>query len=370
MAEISVGRGRRIAIGTFLEFANDQAPLASDWTLLNLPEGLRAVEVFSAEPIRIDDINGLLLFYDYHTALEGDADLVVRVYANTVFGTPVDSIWKQVASNSYYPRFWGLSKRLRTVFGDRVHANIVCYCYPKLGVMVAGQDGTPTVVYDLFDETEHRVSDAEAASPVSDGTMLVYSLYQRIPESSDTSSRDAAFTEKEERYEAIVQAAEAAGISFRGGAEAGVGEKVLNVPLYGQETSVYCAVATGQMILEFHGFKRNQTEIAAAMNTGPSGTTNSDQVAGYESLSGKKLDASYDSSAKYSEARSQIDANRPVKSGVPGHARAVIGWKENATEKWLHVNDPWPVNLGQKRVEASDGAAWTNWIYIQRSVGV
>jgi len=59
--------------------------------------------------------------------------------------------------------------------------------------------------------------------------------------------------------------------------------------LYAQQTNVYCAVATGQMILDFHRWPFTQDEIATAMGTGAGGTDNDGQVAGYESLTNNSL---------------------------------------------------------------------------------
>ena len=367
MSEVSIERARTIAIGTFLEFANEQAPLASEWTLFNLPEGSRAADLFGGESIQIDDINGIPLFYDFFSDIQGDKQIAVRTYANTAFGTPVDSIWQELRGSSYFSRFTGLHKRLRSIFGEKVHPNIVCYCYPKLGVMVYGDEGTPAMIYDLYDEMKHIVPSSEAGFLGTDDELSVYSFYQRLPEGANfLQDQENEYAKKEESYAALVDAATRDDFSFLSEAEAGIEEKILDVPLYGQETSVYCAVATAQMILKYHGFTMTQNDIATAMNTSPTGSTNPNQVEAYKTCSNQKLDAIYDPSADFSEARSQIDQNLPLKSGIPGHARAVIGCRENTTDKWLHVNDPYPLNQGKKRIESSANPVWTNWIYVKR----
>jgi hypothetical protein len=324
---------------------------------------------FDGDPFRIDDISGIPLFFDFIADFEGDEQVVVRGYANTVFGTPVDSIWKQTTADSYVHRFQGLYQRLHDTFGDRVHKNTVCYCYPKLGVMVTGDGQAQSVIYDLYDESEHTVPDSEAAPPDNDDALTVYSPFQLIPDAADIKAREADFLEKEAKYASLAKSAEEAGRPFFHDNEAGETEKILNVPLYGQETKVFCAVATGQMILMYHGFTKTQQDIAVAMKTGPTGTTNPNQVAGYESIANAKLAATFDETAQYNEARSEIDANRPLKSGSPGHARVAIGWRENPTENWLRINDPWPVNSGVQRWESSARLTWTNWIYVRRTAG-
>jgi hypothetical protein len=147
--------------------------------------------------------------------------------------------------------------------------------------------------------------------------------------------------------------------------------------LYAQQTDVFCAVATGQMILDFYKYHFTQDEIATAMNTGAGGTTNPDQVTGYETLSGNCLDATFDGSADWAEARAEIDANRPLKSGIPGHARACAGWKRQnisligqPLRRWLRIYDPWPWNAdicagGQIVWEDWDAVDHTNFIYVR-----
>ena len=89
--------------------------------------------------------------------------------------------------------------------------------------------------------------------------------------------------------------------------------------LYAQQTDVFCAVATGQMILDFYKWHFSQDQIAATMGTDSGGTGQSGQIAGYEGRSNGCLDATLDETAAWSEAVAEIDANRPFKSGIPGH---------------------------------------------------
>ena len=147
--------------------------------------------------------------------------------------------------------------------------------------------------------------------------------------------------------------------------------------LYAQKNGYYCAVATGQMILDFYRYYYSQDDIAAAMCTSTNGTGNPGQVNGYESLSKSCLDATYDNTANWSEAKAEIDANRPVKSGGPGHARACAGWKrENICiwpgpcKRWLKIYDPSPANSdicagGSIYWEDWDTKTHTNFIYIR-----
>lgn len=147
--------------------------------------------------------------------------------------------------------------------------------------------------------------------------------------------------------------------------------------LYAQKTNVYCAVATGQMILDFYKYHYTQNQIATAMGTGSGGTSNSGQVNGYESLSKNCLNATYDNTANWYEARNEINANRPLKSGVPGHARACAGWRQQRIwiigqqpKRWLKIYDPSPWNAdickgGRVYWENWNAITHTNFIYLR-----
>jgi hypothetical protein len=149
--------------------------------------------------------------------------------------------------------------------------------------------------------------------------------------------------------------------------------------LYAQQTNVYCAVATGQMILDFHRWPYTQDQIATAMETGAGGTSHAGQIAGYQALSNNAFVATYDDTADWSEAKAEIDQNRPVKSGIPGHARACSGWKRQnifsvrqPAKRWLQIYDPWPWNAdlcqgGAVVWEDWDAVTHTNFVYVRHA---
>ena len=133
------------------------------------------------------------------------------------------------------------------------------------------------------------------------------------------------------------------------------------------------------MILDFYRYHFTQDQIAAAMGTGAGGTTNPGQVNGYHSLSNNGVVATYDTSADWAEAKAEIDANRPVKSGIPGHARACAGWmRQNiflvgqSPRRWLKIYDPWPWNAdicqgGAVVWEDWESVTHTNFIYVRHA---
>jgi hypothetical protein len=136
--------------------------------------------------------------------------------------------------------------------------------------------------------------------------------------------------------------------------------------LYAQQTNVFCAVATGQMILDFYRRPFSQDEIAVAMGTGAGGTSWAGQEQGYISLSNGCLEAAHDYSPTWAKGKAQIDANRPFKSGIPGHARACAGWQRQllfllpriSQQRWLQIYDPWPWNSD---ICAGGAVYWEEW---------
>jgi hypothetical protein len=138
------------------------------------------------------------------------------------------------------------------------------------------------------------------------------------------------------------------------------GHRVLpEMVLLGQKTPVFCAVASAQMILNFLGVEKEQDEIAQIMQTGPTGSTTPNQVVAYGTLTGNAFKGILQEPPTFEQLQNEINARRPLKSGIPGHARAVAGWRERQVEgmpplQEIFVFDPWPVNGGQ--------TYWEPWV--------
>jgi hypothetical protein len=128
--------------------------------------------------------------------------------------------------------------------------------------------------------------------------------------------------------------------------------------LRAQQTSVWCVAASVQMLLDFYRYNYLQTRIASELGLGtlgnPSGLNYGDEqhvVDKLQSLTSNALTAAMDWSPTWSEFRSEIRANRPLISFIPGHSRTVAGYTRSGLP-WLSpfhgllVYDPWPPNTG------------------------
>ncbi len=357
---------------------------------------------FDPDPLVIHDLNGEPLFYEF-SAMRGKRQAgLVKAGASKLIGSPVTSV-------QMGPRKWSPKKAVKVaerkaqkaVSGGRlIGSSFVCYSYPKIGVKVdvrGARGETRSLIYDVadgtrikrfgYDELEGQVAWSYLEEMVGENADRRQKLWEMRDEELDAAIQETpkAFAKSYTAREAVKVLPSLAVVSrypipF-------YSSRVLKFSprcnahdcfeLYAQQTNVYCAVATGQMILDFYRYHYDQDDIAAAMGTGAGGTSNTGQVNGYESLSNNCLDATYDTSANWSEAKAEIDENRPVKSGIPGHARACAGWKRQnlwligqPRKYWLRIYDPWPWNSdicngGALYWEDWDSITHTNFIYVR-----
>lgn len=126
--------------------------------------------------------------------------------------------------------------------------------------------------------------------------------------------------------------------------------------LRGQQTPVWCVPASIEMILNFYRYQYNQPRIAQETNQGTCakyyGLARSDAykvVNAIEKLSSQTLDATNILNATWATFQTEIVANRPLISWIPGHSRTVAGYTSNMLHlsgelpfKGLLVYDPWP----------------------------
>jgi hypothetical protein len=369
-------------------------------------EGWGTAEL-DAKPVEIHDLNGKLLFYEF-AAMRGNQSVgYVKTSASKTLGTPVPAII--IGKRGWDPSsaLKGGAEQAAKLFpkGKITEQELVCYSYPKIGVLTSLRAPNQEHVSIITDVASHSVVSRFGVDELEGQTC--WSFYGELMH-DEAARREAMWEAADRELEAAkVQTPRALESAFTERDLADAKAAVIPQPtpslpgvvvpfysqqviqycrhcsthdcyaLHAQQTDVYCAVATGQMILDYYRHSYSQADIAAAMGTGAGGTANEGQKTGYEKLSNKCLEATIDLTADWAEAKAEIDANRPLKSGISGHARACFGWKrQNITlvgrpaKRWLFILDPWPWNAdlcagGAVVWEDWDAVNHTNFIYVR-----
>ncbi len=340
------------------------------WSISNLPEA-GVGNLFGQSPTEIFDFDGNLLYHDYVMAWADGKELRVRTSGNTAFIPSVLSLGINPPLN--IERKLEEARKIAEQNNLNPQANaeaLVCYAYPKLGLQCYDSQGNKFVI-DLGDYTIFPVSNEPTDSPDFVSTYSPSIFVNKLTltlANARAIGRDAANKDREDRLDGGKNLEQVVSSLHSQSTEI----TLKSFKLHPQETPVYCAVATAQMILEYYGFQYSQAEIAAAMKTGQDGTTNDNQIKGYTSLGKGSLFAPpLDRTASFSEAQFEISQGRALKTGIPGHARACAGFKVEASGiKSLYIYDPWPPNQGTIYWEKWEATTHTNFIYVQRALNI
>jgi hypothetical protein len=357
-------------------------------------EGLAGLETWQKarirkRPVTIYDINGLPLFLDYTIVRSGEVVGTARTAASRVLGTPVVSYIVGKNTWDYEAAVEQLTPQVQRDYPTwKIRgAKLVCYSYPKLGVMFEMTDdqGQPArLIFDVADYTLIPESAREAGE--REGS-YAWSFYGSLPEDERRrrldlyNQFDGLRTQRAADGRALLRTETS--IAKLAAMEAARWSIVFNrqlqfcthytatearshhcFSLHAQQKNDYCAVATCQMILCYYRYYYSQDQIAPALGYSPGGGCPSDQSPGYESLSCNHLDATFDTSPTWEEASTQITALHPMKSGISGHARAcagvssIISLPGGVSSKKLYIYDPWPWNADYK---LGGSVYWESW---------
>jgi len=339
------------------------------------------------EPLEIFDINGKPLFSDY--ALKRGTEIIGTVRAGTskILGSPV-------IAYEAGPRYWDpevavkkLTSRVKKEYPRQkiLGTKLVCYSYPKLGVMFEMIDEQGKKSRLIFDVADLSLIPEKPPKPDIEGA-YAWSFYDSLSE--DVRKIGLRRYDKFNKWRLKILEKTRKNLRISKTLTPFVDKIICKIKinvtkqlqfcthynynearshhcfvLHAQQKNDYCAVATCQMILCYYRYYYTQDDIATALGYGPGGCP-PDQSAGYEQLSCNNLDATYDTSPTWEEARDQINALHPLKSGVPGHARACAGYSyvwwlcDGIKDKKLYIYDPWPWNADYK---LGGAVYWEDW---------
>ena len=341
-----------------------------------------------SSPTKIYDINGELIFQDFplvNARNKGITVGYVRASTRKDMGTPI--VAHELGSRQW--DFDAAVKKLKPVFAKRFpkfaiqDIKLVAYSYPKIGVMFNAVDQNGRAHRQIYDVASlHAVPEKKEMNKIEG--FYAWSFLDSIKEARSTKLR--RFEQYKKKFSEIPETERSAMIKAdvfsKYAAVSKYSDIVLKLVktkllqycthynytetrshhcfvLQGQQVDDYCAVATCQMILCYYRYYYTQNQIAPKLGYSPGGCP-SDQSAGYKTLTCNHLDASFDNSPTFAEAKVQIDALRPFKTGIAGHARACAGYSTNLLTgvNRLYVYDPWPWNADFK---IAGTVSWEDW---------
>jgi hypothetical protein len=327
------------------------------------------------DPLKIYDLKGKLLFYDFKITDSSDNNHgFVRSSAMGAELPLIDSI--NIGTANFDPEK-SIALAVKLANDEYAESQIaakqfVCYGYPRIGVLVSVKRNNDDffIVYDAITgsritEFEGEFIESDAGDIEKNEGMPLYSYIDRFITEAGT---EPAFNAEWKNVEKLIECNNAFfnDLSLERRLLPVMRGVSLPIPVVGQETDVFCAVATAKMALDFLGFTGlSQEEIAQKMNTGVTGTSNFGQRKGYEKLTENQWTAQEDNSPTYEEALNHLNSFLPIKSGIPRHARLLRGCREYIylepktlnvlfRKQFYLINDPSPVNQGQYTIEGID----------------
>ena len=350
-----------------------------------------------AEPMPIYDMNSEPLFYDFPAVSSDGAQLgTVRASANRVIGEPVPSVFFGEPRADVGRAILGAQEIVRKKYRGRMFGTrMVCYAYPKVGILVSWENRRGEGTQTLFDVGDLSVVPESVESGLrGPGVWSVYdtisprTVRRNVKRYGDydkvlgkvkrRSKLDLSQIHSIEDFQSV-QSAVAVVVAF-------FTTKIVTFcthsyshecyRMHAQENGYYCVVATGQMILDFWRYYLTQNQIATAMGTTTGGTGYAGEVNGLEALTCSHFDAASDMSPTFAKVKTEINANRPFDYSYSYHAMACAGYRQQnialvgtTPVRSVYLYDPSPVNVGAIRWETwgSGISAVDGFVYLRRS---
>ncbi|NMB78719.1 MAG: C39 family peptidase [Methanomicrobiales archaeon] len=328
--------------------------------------------VINPEPVEIYDINGMRLYYSF--PIEDGKKRVgeVKIAASRVFGAPVISIGHGPKSFNREELNTKAAQILKQAgfTADISSARLVCYAYPKIGLIIRSSTGSNSEKELIIDAYDYSVI------PESDRTSLYDSM------TLETMKSGVASWEAQKTGPGVD---ESRAVSPR----ATISKTLSGFTLYSQEKTNWCAFATAKMISRWYGITRSQTQIATTVlgsdqtnqNNGATEIQMRDEFyrksiqQGGLGKSGSNILLGSPTNL-YNLIKTEIDGNRPVVINIgiqPGqssnyHARACAGYSRDMSSgnTYFYIYDPWPVNSGSLTWERWQGGItpYTSSIFV------
>lgn len=329
----------------------------------------------SAEATPIHDVNGEVLFYRLPVVRRAERLGSVDIAAHPALGDPLlayaDGMdWNPDALLGE-ARHVALRRRLKVDEADELR--FVAFSYPKLAVQFL-RGGEELVMLELFTWQPVPPSKPGERKPLEPENFERWSLIDEL-NTRVRRSRAKRYAERVAAIEKLEHNLTEYQIRPDQWREILVFKLVdtrevryslrssYHTPCYelrGQETNVWCVGASSQMLLDFYRYEYTQDRLAQELGLGTKANPNGlpysqvgQVVTALEALTGNGLDVTMITNPTFATFRTEIKANRPLISFVPGHSRTVAGYTEtlipilySGNYQGLLVYDPWPPNAG------------------------
>jgi len=317
----------------------DKVKMYTAWTLqyfvaTNITEYDKWEGATVGEPMLIYDTTGDPVLYDVPIVINGDVVGVIGVWAKKNMGVPIYSLSSSPPELTTTKAEEIALKRAEEEGAEVGSVKVVYYDFPKRAVEVTLEKDGKVIDMVLVDQATNEAISEDKIKPFSSKvdkkkTQHALELWKEVDEQITAESKGEV-------------------------SPLGIEQELLDVTLYGQETTYYCAPASAQMILSYHGYQYTQSQIAEAMGTTTSGTPIGNIPTGIEEVTNNQVDAWNDWSWGWGTVTNEINNNHPYMSNIAGHARAVRGYYYDTERPWIkyqRINDPWPVGQGEDRWE-------------------
>jgi hypothetical protein len=317
----------------------DKVKMYTAWTLqyfvaTNITEFNKWEGATVGEPMLIYDTTGDPVLYDVPIVINGDIVGVIGVWAKKNMGVPIYSLSSSPPELTTTKAEEIALKRAEEEGAEVGSVKVVYYDFPKRAVEVTLEKDGKVVDVVLVDQATNEVISEDKIKPFSSKVdkkkaQHALELWKEVDEQITAESKG-----------------EVSPLSIE--------QELLDVTLYGQETTYYCAPASAQMILSYHGYQYTQSQIAEAMDTTVGGTLIWNIPTGIEEVTNNQVDSWNDWSWGWGTVTNEINNNHPYISNIAGHARAVRGYYYDTERPWIkyqRINDPLPVGQGEERWE-------------------
>ncbi|AKB17879.1 MULTISPECIES: C39 family peptidase [unclassified Methanosarcina] len=294
-----------------------------------------------SKPLELYDPTGQKLYHQF--SVYKDNNIIGRIYigADKQLGASVQLI-------SFYPKPFDATEAMKKSIeiaknecpdGSIESTKMVVYDYPAIGAMTVVKDKTTGYEHRIF--VDAYTLDIVEDEPATETESGIWSIYEhRLKNGTEENLKDWQKSDQLTKY--IEQEATDKGIDINVPITKDkiqkliddsviklVTSKTLNVPLYGQEASDYCAAASGKMIAKYYNVDHTQTHIYEMMDEG--GVID-DQIYYYVTSifeGGLGKTGTFDDGTPiFSQLKSKINNYRPVVSLIPGHVRVCRGYSD------------------------------------------